>query len=247
MPTEENLHVCGECGCLLPKVQTALAVRDERIETLLEDVENAERELRAKRAQIKALKRQQDQRAKSDPKYEDAMEVLEHWRMMCAPNSRELGGKRLENVLARLNNGYGVAELKLAANGYAARPYVVNGKRVSDGHKENWYADAELVFRDAQKVDAGIRMATMGASERTPSNTSMSIKEARVWVLDRLDDLYPGMTLRDEQMGWWVSPCPVCQMAHLSLRVLDRNEKPWLFCTECEADGPKVAEALRAA
>lgn len=241
----QPLHVCSECGSVLPEVQAALAVCDERVGVLAEDVENLERELRAKRAQIKALRRDQDHKLRTDPFYDQALEVLEHWRSMCSPNTRELGGKRLENTLARLKGGYSVSELKLAATGYSMRPFVVSGKRSSEGRKENWYADAELVFRDAQKVDAGIRIATSVSETKTPHNTSMKISEAREWVLDRLDVLYPGSSLHDTVMEWWVAPCPVCQSGGLPLRVLDRNSKPWLWCSACEADGKKVANALR--
>jgi len=223
-------------------VQTALVVYEGKVVAAVEDVENLERELRSKRAQIKALRRDQDQRMKTDPQHDNAMEVLEHWRTLCAPKTRELGGKRLENVIARLHGGYSVTELKQAASGYASRPFVSNGKRVADGRKENWYADAELVFRDAQKVDAGIRMATAPVTKRS---VSLSIVEAREWVLDCLDRLYPGASLHDKAMEWWVAPCPVCLGGGLPLRVLDRNTKPWLFCSVCNADGPRIAEALR--
>ncbi|CAB4197851.1 hypothetical protein UFOVP1313_35 [uncultured Caudovirales phage] len=243
--TRRDLFVCGECGCVLDDVKSALASRDEQISILSDDVLNAERELRSKRAQIKALKRDQDARLRDEPTYDKAMDVLDHWKSVCSPNARELGGKRLENVIARLKGQYTVAELKQAADGYAQKPFVVNSRRSSEGHRENWYADAELIYRDAQKVDAGIRMAQSVNEPRTPQNTTLTIREAREWVLDQLDSRFPGAALYDKQMDWWVSPCPVCLRAHNSLKILMRDKKPWLYCDECNADGPRIAEALR--
>lgn len=137
----------------------AVAVRDEMIETLREDVANLERDLRGKRAQNRRLRAEQDEKTRNDPLYPQAIEVLQHWKAVCSPKARELGGKRLENVLARLRGKHTVEELKRCAEGYALKPYVVGGKRSPIGPKDDWHADAELIYRDAKKVAAGIAIA----------------------------------------------------------------------------------------
>lgn len=153
---------CPECGAVLSGLPSMLASRDEQIEIQREDIQNLERELRTKRGQIRKLREDQDAALRDSPQYEAAMEVLTFWRKMCAPKARELSGKRLEAVMARLRGGYAAAELKQAIVGYAARPYVTQGRRTATGASDDLHVDAELIFRDAKHVDLGIRMAEQG-------------------------------------------------------------------------------------
>jgi hypothetical protein len=155
---DRPLHVCAGCGALSEDVERALAYRDSMIEQLGEDVANLERELRGKRARIKQLERNQDQQRMNEPVYDAAMEVLEHWKAVLSPKARELGGKRLDSVIARLKAGYTQTELMRCADGYALKPYVVDGRRTHDGPKDAWQADAELIYRDAKRVDNGLRI-----------------------------------------------------------------------------------------
>jgi hypothetical protein len=162
----DPVSVCGECGMDVEHVSAALqekdrriAVLEEQVDVLKEDVRNAEGELRGKRAQIKRMKVQQDAALRASDHFEAAMDVLEKWRELCSPNARELGGKRLANVIDRLRGGYTASELKESVWGYSLKPYVVDGKRSHTGSPDDWYADAELIFRDATKVDAGLAIA----------------------------------------------------------------------------------------
>lgn len=153
------ITVCPHCGTDVEAISQALTARDERIAILEQDCANLERELRGKRARIRQLQAEADRRLQNNPLYDDAMKVLEHWKKKCMPAARELGGKRLDNVIARLKGSYTVDDLKKAIDGYALKPYVVNGKRSTSGTREEWYADAELIFREPSKVDLGIRIA----------------------------------------------------------------------------------------
>jgi hypothetical protein len=189
----------------------ALAARDEQIEILLEDVGNLERDLRGKRARIKLLQKDQDARLRNHPNYDQAVVVLGHWQRHVSPSAREpVNPKRLEPCLARLAGGYTVDELCLACDGYALKPYVVNGKRTHDGPKDSWRADAELIFRDPQHVDAGLRIAERAddlRSAMTPSSETVSPM--------RLTSVGPATTLsplgeaarRLARFGFYVFPC----------------------------------------
>jgi hypothetical protein len=130
-----------------------------RLNSLLELVELTERELRTKRQLISRLQSERAHSPTADPLYEEAMEVLAFWRARCAPHTRELNGKRLEKALARLHGGYDRFELMRAVFGYSRKPYVIMGRRMERGLRQQWHADAELIFRDAKHVDAGIAIS----------------------------------------------------------------------------------------
>jgi hypothetical protein len=158
--------VCEGCGCInegaaatIEYLTDELDKRDQRITELLGDRENLERDLRSKRSTIKQMRSDRDKLLTNDAQYDTAMGVLEHWKTVAAPNARELGGARLANCLARLHGGYLAEELKKSVDGYALKPYVVNGRRTHDGPKDSWVADAEFIFRNARNVDQGLRIA----------------------------------------------------------------------------------------
>jgi hypothetical protein len=144
----DELIACDDCGCLNHQ---AMALREQ--------LELAERDLRYARVEIAKLKDERAQSPKASPHYSDAMEVLGYWKQLCAPRTKELNGKRLEKAIARFNGGYDMAQLKLAVFGYSRRPYVTVGGRSSKGLPVQRHVDAELIFRDAKHVDAGIEMA----------------------------------------------------------------------------------------
>jgi hypothetical protein len=155
MPVE----VCSSCGTV--GVECAgCAARDEMLTTLREDVGNLERELRRYRAENKRLRKEQSQRLRSHDRYPEAKLVLRHWQEVVAPSARELDSdRRLEPVIARLVGGHTVEELCRCADGYALKPYVVGGRRTHEGPKDDWRADADLIFRDAKRVAAGLAIA----------------------------------------------------------------------------------------
>jgi regulator of replication initiation timing len=145
------------------QLQDRVVALVEQNELLTEDVSNLERELRKYRAENKRLRKEQDHRLQNDLLFDDAQFVLAHWKKVCHPSAKELKkGPRVENCLARLHGGYSVAELCRCCDGYALKPYVVNGRRTHEGPKDEWRADAELIFRDPQHVDAGLAIAERG-------------------------------------------------------------------------------------
>jgi hypothetical protein len=153
------IEVCAACGTVGAEC-AGCAAREEMLEHLREDVGNLERELRRYRAENKRLRKEQSQRLRAHDRYPEAKLVLRHWQEVVAPSARELDSdRRLEPVIARLVGGHTVEELCRCADGYALKPYVVSGRRTHEGPKDDWRADADLIFRDAKRVAAGLAIA----------------------------------------------------------------------------------------
>lgn len=151
----KHAFVCDACGVIHGSRSDVATIG-----SLRNDIANLERELRGKRVAMQRQRVTQNAAIQNDPLYDDAMRVLEYWRTTCFPGARELAGKRLENCMARLKGGYTVDSLKRSIEGYALKPFVgQGGKRSHEGHQDDWHADAELIFRNPCKVDAGIRVA----------------------------------------------------------------------------------------
>jgi hypothetical protein len=129
---------------------------------LEEDLATMTRLMLGAKAEVKRLRKDQDRALKNDARYRDgsAKTVLEHWKKVCAPSAKEIESpRRLEPTLARLHGGYSVAELCRCCDGYALKPYVVQGRRTHEGPKDDWHADVDLIFRDAKHVDNGLAIA----------------------------------------------------------------------------------------
>jgi hypothetical protein len=166
---------CPACGVVNEQASATVA-------GLRADIANLEVELRSKRARISALLGEQAAAIQDGDGHAEAMEILREWRRLCSPKARELGGPRLERVMARLAAGYTTADLLLAVRGYAARPFVVNGKRRAVGKPSQRYVDAELIFRDATRVDVGIQIATEEGEEMTARGAQTDVGQL-VWNL----------------------------------------------------------------
>ena len=165
MGTSEPIG-CPQCGAYLEQVTR------ERNE-LLQRIEDVQTELAVKIGTIRRMRGEQVRKPEESPHYAEAMELLEYWRQLCAPKTRELKGPRLEKALARLNGGYDVANLKLAVFGYSRRPYVTIGGRSAKGLAMQRHVDAELIFRDAKHVDMGLAIAE-DELERSPDLTALT-------------------------------------------------------------------------
>lgn len=235
---DDGLRACPECGVLLERhVATIAATRDE--------LEHTQKELAIARATISRMRGDQASRQKQNPHHDEAMEVLEHWRQLCAPRTRELNGTRLKNCLDRLDHGYTVEDLKASVEGYAAFPFVVEGRRSPHGSKRQRYIDAELIFRDAKHVDAGLNLRPpdgengyVGVTPNLPPSLLAGIHWKRVQRANQaamirfLEERF-GPGIRDD--GWFYSRCPRCESPGDTIRMpsLTRN-LPWLVeCFHC--------------
>ena len=208
------LHVC-ECGQPNEPAADRIAALEQQVRLLQENEANLTAELVSKLARIKRMKRDQDEQRRSHPKYADAMRVLGHWQAHVYPQAKELSGKRLDNVLARLAH-YSVEQCCRACDGYALKPYVVSGRRTHQGPRDSWYADAELIFREAKKVDEGIRIAEQADHLRqamTSGNGKASVPEVSVGrgtprpVSPTPLSALGSAALRAARHGWQVFPC----------------------------------------
>ncbi len=151
---DEPPQACPCCGSVACCAEMPVLIAE-----LQEKIRAIEGDNSTKATTIRRLKRETDAQLKASPHYPQAVDVLEYWRKTCYPKAVELGGERLRKVLERLKAGYTVEQLKRAVDGYAAFPYVVDGRRMPQGTPARRYIDAELVFRNAQKVDAGLALA----------------------------------------------------------------------------------------
>ena len=202
----KNTVFCTECGI----------VNDDATTLLYENQETIDRqahELNAAKGQLKKL-RSGERSMQLSPDYPKAMRVLVRWQRKCAPNTRELEGKRLEHCLARCKT-YDEAELNLSVDGYARFPFIVGrGQRSHVGTPAQWRADAELIFRSATLVDQGIRLAADQVAQ-IPHAVLEQISWKRVRELNR-KAIIEFLTQRFGRLsdfsgnGFLESPCPAC-------------------------------------
>ncbi len=199
-------HICGQCGGVNDDALARIRALEDQVQLLGEDVVNAERELRGKRAAIKRLKADQDAALRQDPLYDIAERVLHHWQRVCAPDAREATNRaRLENCLARLRGQRSEAELKRACDGYALKPYVVNGgRRHHEGPRDDWRADAELIFRSDRHVMGGIAIADQADQLRTAMTPARADESANVGT-QSLSEIGEG-ALHMARFGFYVFP-----------------------------------------
>lgn len=141
-----------------------------RCETLRQDLENIEKELRRLRAVNSRLQGERHQKLQANPRAADAQKVYLHYRNRLQPKAREkCPDDRFELILARLK-AFSVDELCAAIDGAVADAFVdERGKR---------HDSLELIFRNTGKVydfigraarTAGKASAEGIASEPRPS------------------------------------------------------------------------------
>ena len=232
MEATSEYVICQSCGLVNEEAATAIAL--------------LERERNQQRARIARLESQRVKALTAHPRYADALDVLEYWRQVCAPNARELNGKRLVNCLARLEH-YDAATLKTAVHGYARFPYATRRGRSPVGAGNEWQADAEQIFRDAGWVDRGVRLAHQGnwIDTRILAGVHWSkVKAAnRKAIMAYLRERF-GEPLEDSQ-GTLLWPCPRCQADDRSgagLRVT-LDDFRWLAqCSLCELTDTQLLE-----
>jgi hypothetical protein len=229
---QPELIVCEDCGTLNERA-TAL------FSQIREDVQHLERELRAKRAKISRLEADRFAKLRKHKRFDDAIEVLEHWRAVCMPSAREIASEdRLTPVLARLSGGRTVEELKLCATGYARRPYVTKEGRASQGRPSEWFADAELIYRKDENVRRGIALAATTKTDPSPGTGDM---ERIPWKQVQLANrrlIVRALTKKFgdpyEDNGYLAWPCPRCDNHPMTTLRVAPVGMTWLAdCSAC--------------
>jgi hypothetical protein len=243
---KSEIVACAECGCVNAQA-TDLVAR------LRADIGNLEADLRGKRARLSEMRAEQSAEAESKPEAELALAILTEWKELCAPYTRELGGKRLETTIARLRGGYTAEQLRQCVQGYARRPYVVGrGTRSPVGSPSQRRIDATLIFRDAKHVDAGIALELelgnhgngripLDAIERVPWR-HVQAANRRV-IVHSLEREFGGGY--DEGNGFTSWPCPRCQNApSLTLRIAPLGMSYLAECGACGLAEQQLLEAI---
>jgi hypothetical protein len=193
--TEDGVVVCDGCGLVHEQATT-------RIADLEEHVRNANELVSREVSKNRALRKDQNAQLTASKHYGAAMKVLESWRVLCAEGkARELGGKRLALVIARMNGGETEERLLKAVVGYSRYPFLVNWRRTRSGSKENWKADADFIFRDAKNVEAGIRLAELDEEYEQVFQPAAQVAQQEV------ASVIGKAALRCAGLGWQVFPC----------------------------------------
>jgi len=236
---------CIECGIVNEDATTLLRETQETAARQAKD-------LNIKDSQLKKL-RNGERALQLSPDYPKAMRVLVRWQRMCAPQTRELEGKRLEHCLARCK-GYDEEELNTAVDGYARFPFIVGrGQRSHVGTPAQWRADAELIFRNATLVDQGIRLAQEQEAQ-IPHAVLEQIPWKRIRELNR-KAIIQFLTDRFGQIsdfagnGFLESPCPVCDdgsklSTPLRVTPLDAMLAYLVECRVCGLDDRRILTML---
>lgn len=237
---------CTGCGQVHDKATLLLGELQETVELL-------ERDLRGKRSRIKTLQGDQADALTASPHFSKAMRVLEAWRDQCAPGAKELGGRRLELVIARAKK-YSEEDLLACVAGYAKFPYVVDAKRSHMGTSQQWFADAELVFRGPKQVEAGIRLARR-EDVQIPMSLLATIPFERVQQANRkvLVEWLTGKMGRPLSTftGDLIFFCPKCHDGdplYRPLTVFDLDDRPSVLarCDRCRITSSALLTMLLA-
>jgi hypothetical protein len=159
---------CPDCGAYLSAVDSELAARARRIETLGEQLEaqreaiaSLQQDLTSASVRNKQLRSEQAGKWRSDPRSGDVQHVLAEWQKLCMPSATNpVSDKRATLCLARMKADKRTPEMLIdACRGYALKPFVVgNGRRAAQGRPDEWRADASLIFRDDDHVVQGINI-----------------------------------------------------------------------------------------
>jgi hypothetical protein len=193
--TEESTRVdgCPSCGELLPHVRALY----DQIDILKEQRTDLEGELRVKRAIISRMRKDQSSSQTSHPRNAEAEEVFAYWKSRLMPNAREFSGKRWKAVIARLEAGFDVNELKQAVDGCVARQYVTDRGRDSSGTPAQRNVELELICREESNVRRFIsyreeeKRHTGEDSDLIPASRVLAMQSAieRPTILHRLHQL----------------------------------------------------------
>lgn len=223
---------CKQCGFPHEK-GVALLVEAE------DAIDGVHRDLIGKRSQIKRLEGDNAKDVKRHPRYKEACEVVRYWGKVLEPKARELQAEnRVRPTIARLMNGHTIEGLKLCIDGYAKKPYVTKSGRSATGKPNERHVRVDLIFRDADHVQAGIRMAREAKERPVYADWRDVRRTNHATILKAL----PG-AIRDQMMGAYVTICPRCES---TLTIFDPAGAPdsLLSCEGCAMNERTFLAAL---
>ena len=186
---------CPSCGEVLP----ILAQKEEALRLV-------EKALRIERAKVTRLQKDRDKQDAMHPLAEEARAVFNYWRVQLSPGSREFTGQRFEKVVARLNAGATVDDLKQAVDGCKLRPYVTNKGRTATGEAHEKHIGLHLICKDEDNVQRFMSYVDAAKApkpdpapeleyDRRPITPPIMkrLRELRGWTADVVADLRLGI------------------------------------------------------
>lgn len=175
------------------------------------DLKNAEKDLRAQRRSVQALKREFARVMAEHPSSPDVKLVLEHWQQVIAPRAKiPPDGIRARKVLEQLRH-YSVDELCHAVDACAESDFHMGRSKKTAGRSHN---DIELICRDEAHVERFLAMYAPKASCVIQTQ------------LKALKDL---RALRD---GEWEARCPGHEDKNRSLYVCEIKGSLSFHCSK---------------
>lgn len=160
--------VNAETGEVAPDAPS-YAVLQQRLIAAEELNLGQEATIKSQAAAIGRLKRQIEQDDPAHhPQSKDISDLIDHWKEATGHPRAKLSKDRFDVVKARLKDGYSFEQLRLAIDGIAAFPYVVNGQRVAAGKPSQRHDALSLALKGGENLE---RFANLGALARKDADT----------------------------------------------------------------------------
>jgi len=97
------------------------------------------------------------------PKRREISEVIDYWKDRCNHKNSRNSKDRFDLVRARLTDGYDFEQIRLAIDGLAAFPFVVNAQRRSEGKPSQRYDQLKHALKGGTELE---RFANLGHQAR---------------------------------------------------------------------------------
>lgn len=132
------------------------------------DLERAEKEIRRLRRlndRLEARLAERDETARVTHKdRKKIMACIDRWKERTGHPKSRASNDRFDVIVARLKDGYSFAEIELAIDGLAAKPYVTKAGRQPEGAPAQRHDALSIALRSGENLE---RFANLGAQART--------------------------------------------------------------------------------
>jgi hypothetical protein len=155
------------------------------IEQLKADLENAERDLRSKRALIKRLQTDAEKERRAYAGREAVERLFDYWREACRHPNSKLTADRFDSVRAALERGYTEEQIRRAIDGAAFDPFITRRRNGTAKRHD----DIELICRDGKRLEEFACKAPASGAKRTRPEVVIRWLDGETWgVVPRLID-----------------------------------------------------------
>jgi hypothetical protein len=121
-----------------------------RIEELERELQDAERDLRAKRRLITKLQKDKERERQNFEQREVVFKLFEFWQQRCQKPRSQCTADRFDALRKALESGYTPRQVALAIAGAAYDPFVTKAKN----GREIKHNDLELICRDGKHLES---------------------------------------------------------------------------------------------